>query len=424
MNLTSGQEAALQSIRDLHRTHPEGGGIGVISGYAGTGKTTLIGVLQEEHEDDLLVVTPTGKAAVRVREAAGARAMTIHRWMYGVIEDEKTGQISWKLRDLAAIEMPRCGFLLVDEASMMGYEVFRDVYRYCVKLGLNLVLIGDGFQLPPVERDLQRQDFSVFSPELPAHFKVQLTEILRQALDSPIIRVSQEIREGRWAEEALGQLTAVHPNDLQAEMVRIWENGGATICHRNATRHVLNAGVRDALKLDSGLAAEEPLLVTQNNYGLEIYNGEVVTVDRLLGPINTEPVAVRDRFQGTSCFANYLEIEVQSPVLGVRRALVADREVFGTLGDVGPAAARHAGRYLLECKELSDPDFWRDRTMLPQYLHANLGYTLTCHKSQGSEFPEVLVVLEDSIRLGTPEGRRWAYTAVTRAKKNLRVCWY
>lgn len=424
MKLTAGQETALQSVRDLGRTHPEGGGIGVISGYAGTGKTTLISVLQEEHEDDLLVVTPTGKAAVRVREAAGARAMTIHRWLYAVIEDEKTGEVSWKLRDATAVELPRCGFLVVDEASMMGYEVFRDVYRCCVKLGLNLVLVGDGFQLPPVERELFRQDFSVFSPELPAHFKVQLTEILRQALDSPIIRVSQQIREGRWAEEALGQLPAVHPNDLQDAMVRARETGGATICHRNATRHFLNSQVRTALGLGDGLAAEEPLLVTQNNYGLEIYNGEVVDVDRLHGPINVDPVAVRDRFRGSSCFANFLEVEVRSPVLGPRRVLVTDREVFGTLGDVGPAAVRHAGRWLLETRMLSEPDFAAERESLPQYLHANLGYTLTCHKSQGSEFPEVLVVLEDSIRLGTPDGRRWAYTACTRAKKILSVCWY
>ena len=421
MNLTAGQQTAIQSIIELQRKYPEGGGICVIGGYAGTGKTTLIQTLQEEHGDDLLVVTPTGKAAVRVREAAGARAQTIHRWLYAVMEDEKTGALNWQTREMGTVERPGCGVLGVDEASMVGFEMFRDLYRFTREMELNLVLIGDGFQLPPVESDVRFKDFSVFSPELPADYKVQLTEIVRQALDSPIVRCSRDIREGRWPEEALGQLPTVSANNLISEMTRVWEGEGATICHRNTTRHTLNSSIREARGLPANqLQRREPLLVTQNNYRMEVYNGEVVDVDTLYGPLNTDSIPVTDRFRGASCYVNFIQVGVRSPVLGPKKAVVCDREVFGTLGDVGPHRARRECTYLLDSMRHGGEDEEAD---MPVYLHSNLGYTLTCHKSQGSEFPEALVIVEDSVRLNTPEGRRWAYTAITRAKKRIQVCW-
>ena len=59
----------------------------------------------------------------------------------------------------------------------------------------------------------------------------------------------------------------------------------------------------------------------------------------------------------------------------------------------------------------------------PFYMHASLGYTLTCHKSQGSEWPSSVIMMEPSVRIGTVEGRRWLYTALTRARERARVCW-
>lgn len=423
MNLTAGQTTALQHIRDLKKSHPEGGGVGIVGGWAGTGKTTLLKVLADEYGKGVLVVTPTGKAAVRVREAAGARASTIHRWLYEVKQDEETGKLEWGLKELGKVERPSSGFLLVDEASMVGFEVFRDLYRYCGALGLNLVLVGDGFQLPPVETNPELKDFTVFDPNVPADFKVNLTEILRQALDSPIIRASQQIREGRWPEEALGALPAVPGSQLYPEANRVFEAGGATICHRNATRHQLNAGIRAVRGLmPEQLKVGEPLMVVQNNYDLEIYNGEITDVRQQPTPVNVHPVGVRDRFRSASCTVNYLKTEIQSPILGPSEAVVADREVFGTLGEVGAHMVRREAIF----QRYVRPPHWAPvdgEDGRPPYLHANLGYALTAHKSQGSEFGEVMVVLEDSLRLNSPDGRRWAYVAVTRAKKSIKICW-
>jgi ATP-dependent exoDNAse (exonuclease V) alpha subunit len=424
MNLTAGQETALQCIRDLQANFPEGGGVGVISGYAGTGKTTLIRVIDEECEGGAYVITPTGKASVRVREATGAKSQTIHRWLYQADEDEKTGELKFKKKPIGSVEIPQCGFVIVDEASMVGFDVFRDLYLYAKHNGLNVILIGDGFQLPPVEMEKAKQAFSVFDPEFPAHFKIQLTEVLRQALDSPIIRVSMGIRTGQWAEDALGDLPKVLPSKLHEEAHRVFEADGASICHRNATRHTINAGIRTIRQLpDMQVQIGEPLLVTQNNYSYDVYNGEVITALSDPEMINLTPVAVRDRFKNASTYVNYYKVNVLSPTNGKVPAMIADKEVFGQLGDVGPYAVRRSGMDLVNTI-YGEVEFDKDRiTKIPRHLHANLGYTLTAHKSQGSEFGEVLVVMEPSVRLGTIEGRRWAYTAVTRGKRLASVCW-
>jgi len=420
MKLTAGQEAAIQAVRDLKKTHPEGGGVGVISGYAGTGKTTLIKILGDEW-DDQFVLTPTGKAAVRVREATGLKAKTIHRWQYEPEEDEETGDVTFKHREIGTVEIPSSGVLIIDEASMVGFDVFSDLYSYAKRLQLNIVLIGDGFQLPPVEPEVIKQKFSVFSPDFPANFKVQLTEVLRQALDSPIIRVSMKVRTENFAEDALGELETVVPSQLYPEALTVWENEGATISHRNITRHQINNGIRKIKGFPDVPQLHEPLLVTKNNYALDVYNGEIMPM--LLKPfkLNRLPYPVTDRYRNASTFIDYYITEIMTP-WGKKNVLIADKEAFGTMGDVSVYASKKAARKLIDTW-YGHPDKEDTDGKRPVYLNANLGYALTAHKSQGSEFGNVLVVMEPTIRLNSLEGRRWCYTAITRSKKKLKICW-
>jgi exodeoxyribonuclease-5 len=421
MKLTDGQQNALDQIRGLQKTSPQGGAIGVVSGAAGTGKTTLIRELVNDEEDGLLVCCPTGKASVRVREASGAKSKTIHSWLYEAKEDPENGTLKWGLREPGKIERPRCGYLVIDEASMVTFGVFRDLFRRARDLELNLILIGDGHQLPPVEMDPQLHDFSVFSPDLPAAFRVNLTEIHRQALDSPIIRASMGVRLGQFPGQALAELPIVLESALTRTAAEAYAAEGATICHRNVTRHQLNSAIREyGGRTPDVLDKGEPLLVAANNYLLEVFNGEVVTVLTTPAPINTEPVGVRDANANASCFVNYLEVQVDTPLKGRQVALVADREVFGTLGSVAPFAARKAARRLCEAEFGHNDD---GTPAGPPYLQAHLGYVLTTHKAQGSEWTHGVVVIEPTIKLGSADGRRWAYTALTRFKKEVKLCW-
>lgn len=417
MNLTAGQQQALDTIALMQKEHPGGGAVCVVSGVAGTGKTSLLRFLGEIY-GGLTIVTPTGRAAVRVKEATGIAARTIARWQYNVSEDPDTGKLRFELRELGQVEIPASGFLVVDEASMVGYDTFRNAYNFCKALDLNMVLVGDGFQLPPVEMREDRKGFSVFAPDFPATYKVQLTEILRQSLDSPIIRASIAVREGRWVQEALGDLPQIPASKLTEVATRVWQDDGITVCHRNSTRHAINADVRQALGYPKEtLIKGEPLMVTQNNYSLDVFNGEIFPVKADPVPLNTQSLAVRDRHTDSSTYINIFTSKIDTPMEGLKPVALVDREVYGTLGLVGASPVRYVVRDYLNFK--FDPD---DREK-PVYLNANFGYAMTVHKAQGSEAPEVLVVIEPSIRLGTEEGRRHCYTALTRAKKSVTVCW-
>jgi exodeoxyribonuclease-5 len=422
MELTDGQKMALQAIEAVGKSHPRGGGLVIINGFAGVGKSTMLKALVEE-DDGLLVLAPTGKAALRVKEVTGARAQTIHRWIYQPEEDDRTGDVRFVKKEIGEVTIPRNGTVFVDEASMVTYGAFRDLYSFAKSLELNLVFIGDGFQLPPVEMKEERKGFSLFNDSTPAHYKVQMTEVLRQAQDSPIIRASMACRDPKTRLEFLGtDIPTMQAADMEvvaSAAAEVSMRQGFVICHRNVTRHQINAGVRSHLKLSPDtIQEEEPLLVLQNNYTADVYNGEILTVDTVPERLNRLPYPVRDRHSNESMNMNFYLFE-SNTLQGLQPLIVADKEVFGLHGKIGFKAIRRAGQDLSLSKKAQASDL----EVPDPVISANFGYCLTAHKSQGSETNDVLVCIESSVRLSTEEGRRWLYVALTRAKQNVKVCW-
>lgn len=405
---SAGQQAAHDMVgaflaQDKYR-------VGVITGYAGTGKTTLIRMLAESYGRPT-VLTPTGKAALRVGEATGIHASTIHRFLYTPQEDPRTGAPVFKLKDawdetFADMEGK---LVLVDEASMVPADVWADLYSVAVHVRFHVLLMGDTFQLPPVYKDKSGTPFSTLV-DIETPFRVHLTEVIRQALDSPIIRSSMMLREGKPEYEALDLLDAVGASQLIEETIKTRAAGGVTICFANSRRHDVNNRVREKLGFAPGtLQAGEPLLVTQNNYALDLYNGEVADFEGWLVSPATDCLVV-DRHSSVSMPVHFGVARV-----GDGKATMAVEQVTGLTDAKGVGAwnVRRAGRGWY--KDLYDCE------RAAPHLDANYGYALTCHKSQGSEWPEVLIVMEPSLRmLGTRERARWLYTAETRAKQRAK----
>lgn len=408
---TQGQATALAMIEEL--VGLEDPAFAVLTGYAGTGKTTLLQHVAAEHGSPL-VLTPTGKAALRVHEATGLEASTIHRWLYQANEDPKTGEVRWQKRPLDDVHLPANRLIVVDEASMVNEEVWADIWWLASAVGCKVLLVGDPFQLGPVNQE--GRAFNALK-HLKTSRRVALTEVVRQALDSPIIRASMLIRQGEQGTlEALSEvLDTVSRNQLVDSFLAM-AHSRALVAHRNQTRHQLNREVRERIGCDRrALRPGEPLLVLFNNYQVDRFNGEVVTFEKWTEAPG-EPVAVRDRYKNISIMAGFGRARVDGA-----EVMLTQEEIFGeTTGMPMPTLARAA-------KDHAVYKWGYDRKFAPSYLNANLGYCLTAHKAQGSEFEDVLVVIEPSIGWGSggiygEEGRHHLYTAVTRAKKRVKVC--
>lgn len=211
------------------------------------------------------------------------------------------------------------------------------------------------------------------------------------------------LREGDAA-DAIMLLPRVKLTDLLDKHLEILEAQGVVICHKNATRHELNRRIREHKKLpDFTLQEGEPLLVQRNNYQLQRFNGEVVQFegwDRLPG----KRYEIYDRWKDSVDHATFGIARIEGEKVGLSPTCV-----FGKVTKVSPVAIEQVARTACG-KDMP-------------FLLADLGYTLTCHKSQGSEWKKVLVVVEKSVQPNNRDGRRWLYTAVTRAKEHVGIVW-
>ena len=395
---TAKQQQAITMARTVAEGRDEGPTVGVLSGYAGVGKSTVVKWICEELGDPLLLA-PTGKAALRVQETSGRDARTLHRFLYTPRENEQTGKVEYVSRDVEKLqeEAPRCKLMVVDESSMVGQDLYTEIMRVAEMLRLNVLFVGDGFQLPPVSasEDAKRSSgagpFSIFNQSTFADHRMVLDEVHRQALESPIVKASMLLRKGHWGK--INEILALLPqsNWDAVEKGAAWykaQEDFVIIAHRNQTRTDLNDQIRRKLGLDRELQEGEPLTVRANNYEVGVFNGEGISFPGF----HEAPKVVKSgaslgltRVNDVECYAS------PEVILGNSRATVhalkRDAKVLG-----------HA------------------------YLHAQLGYASTCHSAQGSEWDKVVVVVESSLRvMPEPERLRWAYTAITRGKTHVEV---
>lgn len=380
--LTEGQEEARLLVQRVRTA--KGHSCGFVVGYAGTGKTTVLKVFAQEH-GRLQIITPTGRAALRVKEATGLEASTVHRWLYKPKENDKTGAISFVRREANDIAVPPSRIILIDEASMIGPDLWKDIIAVCQQMDLKLVCVGDGFQLPPVQAP-NAPPFSILTPEFAAQLgaeRVELTEVLRQAQDSPIIRASMALRNG-WGMRSLSELRKIAPAHLAQFVTDMQRWGGVTICHRNVTRMQLNACVRMMLGIRDEMPQKgEPFVVLKNCYEAGVVNGEALTFDGWeLAPEFFE--RVYDKYKGIEESARFGAMRIN----GSTQVVLALEELHGRLGS-GPRAIEIAGSKWARLNNLYSGD-----TLAPT-VHCNFGYAWTAHKCV---HPDTLVETDQGVQ--------------------------
>jgi exodeoxyribonuclease V len=362
-----------------------------LAGWAGSGKTTLaIEMANLVKGGRVCYAAFTGKAALVMRRKGCHNASTIHKLIYSPYEDED-GSVRFLLNPNSNLK--DAGLLIVDECSMVDEKLGRDLLSFCTPI----LVLGDPAQLPPVHGE---GFFTAGAPH------VMLTEIHRQAAGNPILALATKAREGGF----LPRGAVV--NTIGAAAVVKWEDvpvrsklaADQIIAGTNVTRRKINRDMREMLReagqlpQPPGLAPDwmpvegDKLICLRNNHDVGLLNGSLWRVDTVhSGELPPRPSGLpRKRVEGivymtvSSLDDDFDGVEIQVP-----RAFFQGKE------DDLPPRFRRA------------------------YHEFTFGYCITCHKSQGSQWGNVLV--RDQGFIFKEMMHRWRYTAITRAAEKLIV---
>lgn len=417
MSLSPQQETAAAAIMDwlnvTARMSPYEYGedwMFCLAGYAGSGKTFLLGELISRLGCTFHCVAPTGKAAsVLMSKLKGIEVNTIHSLLYSPMTDdiekvrklmaqcvehpddeelkkqlsEEVAKINSRGPGFATKENCKIqpgDFVIVDESSMVDERLREDL----MKTSCRCLFVGDSGQLPPVGSS------GWFIKRKP---NARLDEIHRQALDNPIIRLSMDIRDGvakprDWRrKEGCGMWTTDEVDPA------LWLKADQIITGSNASRHKINRFFRRQLGYSNQsnfpVAGEKLICLKNDNRRIpQFINGtQFKSTGDSIEELRHDGVGV-----------GFLDVCYEGVDLpGVQYYLYHCQSVYSKSATDVPREFRRG---------LMELDF---------------GYAITVHKSQGSEWDKVIVA-DDGMMKGDPVfRRRWLYTAVTRAKSDLMI---
>lgn len=388
--------------------------ISVFTGGPGTGKTysaaRVIAKLIEKHGDgQVAVAAPTGKAAVRISEAMAGygvqvRAKTIHS-LLGV-ESHSEGD-GWGFAHDENKPLP-CKFLVVDESSMIDTSLAASLFRACAK-GTHLLLVGDIGQLPPVGHGAPLRD--LIAAGVPTG---ELTEVRRNS--GQIVQACHEIRQGKqfttcgelrpndeWPQN-LKVLPAVGPKAAADKIVKTIRS----IASRGLANPIWGCQVIVAVNDKSELSRRKLNMLLQGELNP---GGERAA---------SNPFRCGDKIV---CLKNgfYPVLEDAPPEFNAEEN---DGKVFIANGE--QAAVKHVEPKLTIAQLDSPPRLVKiprggggddaNSESSGAGCDWDLAYAISCHKSQGSEWPVVFVVLDEYPGARMVCSREWLYTALSRAK--------
>ena len=388
MELTRKQEEGLKIA--LKRKN-DGEKYVTISGYAGSGKSTLVRFIIEAmdiEEDRVAYATFTGKAAEVLRKKGNPNAMTLHRLLYESIP-RKDGGFFRKPKMHLDYDV-----VVVDECSMVPKSMIDMLMLHRIFI----IFLGDPGQLPMIDKSE--------SHDLLDHPHIFLDQIMRQAAESEIIQLTMKIREGEEISNMRGKEVIIIP---RAELVTghlTWAD--VILTATNATRHSINNQVRQ-LKGFSGKLQDGEKIIFKRNYwddwnedGDALVNGTIGIVKNPFESFVRIPYYIKnDRHDLPSMICDFVP-ECGSPFNGV--SIDQDFLLKET-----PCVDWKVAYQLGKLKQ-------RIGDILPK--QATYGYSITCHAAQGSEWDKVLVI-EESFPFSKDEHKRWLYTAATRASEKL-----
>lgn len=365
----------------------------IISGYAGTGKSTLVkfiiaGLPGIDPEQDVVYTSFTGKATQVLSKKGNKNTSTLHKLLFksvpmpdGTFKRMPVSHIPYKV-------------VVVDEISMAPKSLVSRLMNYHVYV----IGLGDPFQLPPVEKD--EDNHLLDSPH------VFLDEIMRQAAESEIIQLTMKIRNGEPIPYMKGnEVQVLKKEELNTGML-FWAD--QILVATNNTRQQLNNEMRQLLGRGDQPEDGDKIICCRNYWDIEANNGSAL-INGTIGTINNS-FATYHQFPAFMC-------SDRKP----KKVDVLMSEFIGDCGESYGILGMDKKLILTGEKSLD----WKTEYRLGKSKYANgipmeftYAYAVTAHKSQGSEWDKVLVV-EERFPFDKEEHARWLYTACTRASGKL-----
>lgn len=437
---TEDQDALLKKLAlylSVKRLHPE---VLIVKGYAGTGKTTVLKSVvaaHKKHQRKIMLMAPTGRAAKVMGGTAGKNAFTIHRSLYR--PNVSSGGVA---QFVLANNPHKNTTFVVDEAGLIstnndntlgGNSLLEDLLNFVFTDASNsLILVGDPAQLPPVGQPkspaLNSDYFTGVGYNTVEH---TLRAVVRQALDSCILRNATQLREliEKDASDAPKMLPGedfiviedgYHLQEVFEQLYSTNGEGNTMVVRSNKKANSYNQGIRGRIKFqEDRISAGDQFMVVKNNYfwlpetsaiGF-IANGEIGEVRSIRN--------IHERYGLTFCeatvaFVDYPGENAIDVILNL-----------STLQSEGPSLSTAQNNELYEQMLLKFSHLSAKKKIYeaikndPYYnaLQVKFSYVITCHKSQGGQWEQVIIehpYLPDG---PSPIYYKWLYTALTRATK-------
>lgn len=344
--------------------------VAVLTGGPGCGKTTitraLVSSLKKSHIPFRLL-TPTGKATRRLEECTKERASTIHKYL----------KVYNEVEDATVVAEPKDTVFIIDESSMLDILLLAKICEIALLNPIRIIFVGDSHQLPSVQAGNVLGDL-IDSGVIPVY---RLTDIMRQAKDSNIIKYCADINDGEVIKRCVHKdfVYRIYEDDgelindlmdeykeaidkyglMDVQIIAPFKEGTLGI---KALNEELGGYINKRTANDKfGFRVGDKVMQTVNDYKKDVFNGETGIVH-----------SFRDDYM-------YVQFAVNS-------------ERTQTLTEYKAEEAN--------CLQMA--------------------YAATCHKSQGAEYPAVFVILEDRYK-GLLLNRKLLYTAVSRGKKEVRI---
>lgn len=444
-NPTEDQFSALKTLTDFLLS-VESDTLLLLKGYAGTGKTSLVGALVKtlnELQQKTFLLAPTGRAAKVFSNYSGQKAYTIHKKIYRqkAFSNEPTGF-------MPADNLHKDTLFIVDEASMISNDgidsisfgtgrLLDDLIQY-VYSGENcrLILMGDVAQLPPV----MQTESPALNPEILRGYNLQvqeitLTQVVRQSGDSGILLNATRLRDAlrnntveiypKLQLKGFTDFRKVNGDELIEEISSAYSHDGIEetmiITRSNKRATIYNNGIRNRiLYREEELSTGDRLMVAKNNYYWTcdckemdfIANGEIVQILRVrrtteLYGFRFADVTVRFQDYDLELDIKILLDTLQTDTPALPKEL-NDKLFFTILEDYNDVPTK-AGKMK---KMKADPHY--------NVVQVKYAYAITCHKAQGGQWMNVFLDIGYMTEEMLGEDfYRWLYTAFTRATHRL-----